>query len=250
VTGNQRGARARRAVIAVEGPSGAGKSEAVRRAAATLGAVVLPEAVERIRPSPSIDFRSTGELRRLERALLEEEGRRFRDARRRAGAGQRVIADTGFLGPISYTAGLVREGVAPRTLLDDLVARAARAALRDAWGLPDVVVALRTPAHLRRQRAAGDPVGHPAALRDRHERVGRFEARLLAAAVAPVLGPRFRTISGSGRPSVVAARLARVAARSTAPPRSPADALRALGAVATFGFGSPRSPSPRRRGNR
>ncbi len=237
-------------MIAVEGPSGAGKSEAVRRAAATLGAVALPEAVERLRPRPSIDFRSLTELRRLERRLLDEEGRRFRDARRLAGQGRVVLADTGFLGPISYTAGLVELGLAPRPLLDELIARAAESAVGGAWGLPDVVVVLRTPARLRQRRAASDPLGHPAALRARHERVGRREARRLRAALAPVLGREFRSISGTGRPEDVAARLVRLAARSTARPPSRTEALRVLARLATFGVGASRRSSARRRGNR
>ena len=237
-------------MIAVEGPSGAGKSEAVRRAAAAIGAAVLPEAVERLRPRPSLDFRTTPELRRLERRLLDEDGRRFRDARRLADRGRVVLADTGFLGPISYTAGLVDLGLAPRPLLDELIARAAEAAVAETWGLPDVVVVLRTPAPLRRRRAAGDPVGHPAALRERHERVGRREARRMASVLTPVLGREFRSISGTGRPEIVAARLARIAARSTARSRSRTDALRVLARLATFGAGGPRRSSVRRRGNR
>lgn len=237
-------------IVAIEGPSAAGKSEAARRVALRSGAHRLDEAVERIRPVPSLRFASPGELLTLERILLAEESRRYRSALRTALAGGTVIADTGFLGPLTYTLGLVVLGLAPKSVLDQLLRDAASLGRRGGWGLPDAIVYLDTPAAERLRRAARDPRGHPRSLRARHEAVGRVERTLYRTVLAPELGLRFHLVAGRGEPDAVANRLAAIAAQCRPRASSDRDASRVLGLIASFASDSLAPSLPRRRGNR
>jgi hypothetical protein len=231
-------------VVAIEGLSASGKSTAARRVAALLGAVRIAEAVDRMDPAPSIDFANVQELRTLEHALLAEEGRRFRDARRLAATGRIVVTDTGFLGPLTYTAGLVQLGRAPPAVLAGLLRDARRLAARGHWGLPDLIVFLETGRAARARHAARDPGGHPATLRDRHEAVGAVERRIYREALGPLFGSRAQVVSGGGGAGLVAVRVARrVRAFPASAPAPPTPAL-VLRAVASFR--TSRSP-PRRR---
>ncbi len=235
------------AIVSVDGPSAAGKSRAVRRAAAVLGAVPLPEAYDRLRPRPPLSWARPAELLGIERTLLREEGRRYREARALAADGALVLADTGFWGPLTYLRGLVALGQAPPELTRTLLGEARALAARGRWGLPDAVVLLRTPAAERDRRAAGDPEGHPVALRARHRAVGEVESGFYRRTVAPAFGPRYRSVRGTGSPSAIAARVARAAAqlraevgRSPPPPLGPL--LRALGVRAGRSVPSPAGP--------
>ncbi len=224
----------RGAVVAVEGPSGAGKSRAVAGAARRLDAVVLAEAYDRLRPPPPLVWRGPAELLRLERRLLREEARRYREARALAAGGRLVLADTGFLGPLTYVLGLATLRRAPPAVLDALRRDAAALAADGRWGTPDAVVYLQTPERERTRRAAGDPRGHPAALRARHRAVGRVERRFYRTRLAPRYGRRWRVVSGRGPPAAVATRVARAARRVAAAaarrrPPAPGPLLRALG---------------------
>jgi thymidylate kinase len=213
-------------LVVVEGPSASGKTRAVAEAAPLLRGTRLPEAYDRLRPRPRLTWSSPAELRRLERRLLAEEARRYEEARRATRVGATVLADTGFLGPLTYTRVLVRWGLAPPALLSELVERARALAELGRWGLPDLLVYLRTAPGERSRRARADARGHPARLRDRHERVGQEEAAFYRTVVAPELGPRFRYISGNGPPDEVATRLARAARERKAPgPRPSLDHL-------------------------
>jgi hypothetical protein len=203
-------------VVAVEGPSAAGKSRAVREVAPALGAAPLAEAYDRLTPRPPLRWDSPEALLRLERRLLAEEARRYREARELAVAGALVIADTGFLGPLTYTQALVAHGWAPARVLVRLVEDARTLASEGRWGLPDAWVYLRTSPAERQRRAALDPRGHPASLRRRHERVGASELRFYRERVAPAFGIRFRFVSGTGAPGEVAARVRRAVARGVA----------------------------------
>jgi AAA domain-containing protein len=186
-------------VIAVEGASGAGKSTIVARTAAEFDWVPLAEAYDRIHPTPDLRFSSQRELLELEGTLLEEEARRFRAARALQARGRTVIADTGFLGPLTYTWGLARLGLASSAVLEPLVTRARRWAERGRWGLPDGTAYLVLPAAVRRGRASRDPVRHPPDLQERHEAVGREERRFYRALLPGVLPGRVREVR-SGAP--------------------------------------------------
>ena len=100
-------------IVSIDGPSATGKSTVVGTAAATLGWVPLAEAFDRLDPTPDLRFRSDRELAELERALLEEDGRRWTLAREIRGRRLTVVTDTGFLGALTYTEGLVVLGVGP-----------------------------------------------------------------------------------------------------------------------------------------
>jgi len=177
-----------------------------------LGGAPLAEAFDRVRPRPPLVWTRPSGLLRLERTLLAEDARRYREARDLAEAGGVVVTDTGFLGPLTYTWGLVRSGAAPRAVLTALVGHARDLALEGRWGLPDAVLYLDTPAAERARRAHRDPLGHPASLRARHERVAAEERAFYHTCLAPAYGRRFRTVSGRGPPGSVVRRLAATAA--------------------------------------
>jgi thymidylate kinase len=221
-------------LVAVEGPSASGKSRAVRGASRRLGATVLPEAYDRIRPALALTWTSAAGLRRLERRLLRDDGRRYREGRERSTGGATVLADTGFLGPLTYTAGLVRLGLAPRPVLVDLLQRARASEAEGQWGLPDAIVYLRTPLAERRRRAEGDPQRHPAHLRRRHEAVATEESRFYRTVVAPEYRDRFVFVSGRGSPDDVVARLVKAVERTPVRIRPPV-ARRILEAIDRVG---------------
>jgi hypothetical protein len=232
-------------VVAVEGPSAAGKTTAVAAVAERLGAVVVPEAFRRLAPAPSLEFATEEQLLDLERSLLDEDARRFADARRAAGSGATVLADTGFLGPLTYTAGLVELRTAGRRTLAALVDRARQLAAQGAWGLAEGYVYLATSPHLQFARARADPVGHPTRLAARHVAVGGIERRFYRERFAPLLGPRFEEISGDGAHDAVAIRL-RTAVQRVASPRVRAPPTEAVLAL----FEPPASVPNPARGNR
>ncbi|MFY9717656.1 MAG: hypothetical protein WAK40_06970, partial [Thermoplasmata archaeon] len=120
--------RRRPVVVAVEGISGSGKSTLVARAADEFGWVPLAEAYDRLEPRPALGVRSAPALERVERQLFEEDGRRFEAAQALVRRGATVLADTGFLGPLTYTAGLVALGAVPPRIQRHLLDRARR------WG--------------------------------------------------------------------------------------------------------------------
>lgn len=194
-------------VVAVEGASASGKTTAVGTAARRSGWTVVTEAYHRIDPRPSLEFRSSDELVDLERRLLEEDARRYSEARGLADGGATVLADTGFLGPLTYTSALVATGAAPPAALASVVGLARMLQARGAWDLADVYLYLDTPSSIRSARARADPSGHPADLTARHARIGDVEHRFYAEEFAPLLGDRFRWVSGAGPASVVAGRV-------------------------------------------
>ena len=208
-------------VVALEGLSGSGKSAVAARAAARGGGVPLAEAWTRLEPRPDLHVRSPRSIERLERTLLSEECRRWNAARARADAGELVIADTGFLGPLTYTAGLVVLREAPLDVLRRLVSETRRRAARGEWGLPDLVVLLATSPAVRRRRVASDPVGHPPSLAARHESVGRVEEELYRRAIAPALRHRWAEVDGNRGVDPVVRSVLRYAGRIA--PRPPRD---------------------------
>jgi predicted kinase len=201
--------RGRGTVVALEGISGAGKSTLAARLAGALDAELLPEAYARLRPPPSLDLGSAAQTFRLEHRLLAEEARRYREADQIAGGGRSVVADTGFLGPLTYTLALVELGDTDPEVVRRLLRAARELEERHQWGMPDRVLWLETTAPERARRVAADAEGHPARWAARHERAGRVEERLYRECLGPVLGARIDRVPASGGPELVLRRLLR-----------------------------------------
>lgn len=218
-------------LIAVEGPSAAGKTTLVRRAARSLGWCALGEAFDRLDPVPSLEYGSSQQLRLLEGKLLAEEARRYREARRQCARGHTVLADTGFLGPITYTRGLVALDLAPTSVARSLERKARSLLQRGVLGIPDLTVYLDLSTNERRRRARADPDRHPLALFRRHTTVGRLERAYYVTTFAAALPDRFRTLSGRREPRTLVASL-RAVVREVAPtPSTRAEALLLLSSL-------------------
>ncbi len=207
-------------LVALEGPSGAGKSTIVRLLADREGWSAMPEAFSRLESPPPLDFRSPAELLRIESVLLDEEGRRYREARRWCRRGEDVIADTNFLGPLTYTAGLVALGRAPPSVLGAVHRAVRRRLLRGELGWPDGIVYLDLPFSELRHRAARDPIGHPEPLATRHRSVARFERRFYLRVLSKRWPDRSVRVPADAPPAAVVERVSALAGGfpRTAPP--------------------------------
>ncbi len=204
----------RSVVVALSGPSGAGKSTTVARVAEATGWVALDEAFYRLRPRPPLRFRSDRELAAIELRLLGEEARRFGEARRLSDDGVSVVADTGFLDPVDYTAGLVLLGRAQLATARAVLARARALATSGRLGIADLTVHLSVSPRARSERVRSDPRGHPRAFRERHELVGTLLARTVRPAVARQLPGRVVVVRAGASPAAVARRIVRRALRT------------------------------------
>jgi len=212
-------------LVAVEGASASGKTTLVRTAARRLGWRALPEAFDRLDPAPSLEFASARELLRLEGTLLAEEARRYREARALCRRGHTVFADTGFLGPLTYTHGLVDLGRAPAAV-GRAIERGTRSLLRKgALGIPDLTVYLETTVDERTDRARRGARQHPAGLHTRHEAVGRVERRFFEEVFPSALPDRFRTLRGRSAPARLARELAKLVEEAAPSPASRAEGL-------------------------
>ncbi len=216
-------------LVALEGPSASGKTSIAAALGRRLDAEVLAEAYERLGRAPNLDVGSAAELTDTERTLLEEEARRWGEARRHREAGRAVVLDTGVLGPLTYTYGLRELGLAP----DDLPARLAAEAdarLADGrFGLPDLTVYLDVDEATADWRAAQDPDGHPAALRPRHRRVARVERHLYLHGFPRYLPGRFASADGEGAIDRVTERIVELLELARpATPAEPEEARRLL----------------------
>ena len=228
--------RARRApIVAVEGISGAGKSTLVARAAAH-GWTALAEAYDRLDPPPDLTVPTVADLARTERALLAEEGRRWVAARAIAATGRPVVADTGFLGPLTYTAALVALGQAPPALARSLARTTGARAARGAWGVPDAIVFLDCRPTTRARRVDRDPVRHPPALARRHEAVGRVEERFYRHELPALLPGRVHRLAADAGPDRVVAGFLRIV-RAVRPAATSPAAVRRLLAPLARGLG-------------
>lgn len=215
-------------LIAIEGGSASGKTTLVKVAARTLGWRPLPEAFDRLDPAPSLEFDSPEELLLLEGTLLAEEARRYREARQLRDRGVTVVADTGFLGPLTYTLGLLELGQA-RVSVGRSLFRSARAMVRrGALGLPDLTVYLATTAVERRQRAHVSARQHPPALFRRHEAVGAVERRFFEKTFPSALPARFRVLRARGPPTALARQLVTLVEHNRVRPASRDDSLAIL----------------------
>jgi len=219
-------------LVAVEGGSASGKTTLVRVTARRLGWRPLAEAVDRLDPSPSIEFASPRELLQLEETLLAEEVRRYREARAWCHGGFTVIADTGFLGPLTYTRGLVDLHRAPGSVMRTLERSARALVAKGALGIPDLTVYLRTTPRERAFRARSSAPAHPSGLRARHEAVGRVESRLYREVFPRLLPDRFRTLRAKAGPIPLSARLSAIAsAGDGGPPSNRSEARWVVAAV-------------------
>ena len=162
-------------IVALDGPSAAGKSTLAAALGRRPGWVALAEAFDRLEPRPSLRYRSERELLVLERRLLAEESRRWAAARAIAAKGRHVVADTGFLGPWSYTAALGALGLSRATVFREVDRRARALADAGRLGLPDLTVLLEPGAAQLRAHARADPGRHPPELLARHWAVSAFE---------------------------------------------------------------------------
>jgi len=218
-------------LVALSGPSGAGKSTVAAALARRDRWAKVDEAFDRLVPAPDLRFASQRELRRLELRLLGEEARRFAEARRWVRAGQTVVADTPFLDPVGYTAGLFVLGLASVSTFRAVVQRARGLARDGQLGVPDLTVELCVASTTRLARAARDAARHPAVLRDRHEAVGAVDGAILLPWWQHRFPGRVRMVGAERQVDLVAERVRALASR-TAPLRDPCGAgARALEAL-------------------
>ncbi len=228
-------------IVALEGPSAAGKSTTAARLAARRGWAVIAEAVDRLDPPPSLRLGSESELLALETKLLKEEERRFAAAARLAAQGTTVVCDTGFLGPLSYTAGLRATGRCEARTFRRLLAVVRRQARAERLGLADLSVYLAAPPPVRSARARADPVRHPPEFRARHEEVGRFEWEVYRPWLAARQPGRVVVVRSTGDAEAVARAVERRACR-VAPLRGRSRALARLLSVAGIAELGPDAP--------
>ena len=229
-----RGGRKEGFVVALEGQSGVGKTAVSRAVAGRTGAMRIAEAADRLRPRPTLRYRSPAGLRRLETRLLAEEGRRYATARRARTLGRLVVADTGFLGPLTYSAGLARLDPA-FDVRPTLAQSARRLEAAGMWGPADLHVVLVAPSREIARRLARAPAAHPEDLRDRHARVGRAELATWRRLGRTTLPGRIAFVSATGPVEAVVGRVVRAVdrAREGTPPPPPA------GPVAAAALGLP-----------
>ncbi|HEY6238884.1 MAG TPA: AAA family ATPase [Thermoplasmata archaeon] len=191
-------------VVAIEGASGAGKTSVAGELARRLDAVLIPEAFDRLGRRRSLRFRDRPGLAEIERALLAEEGRRWTEATAHRRAGRPVVLDTGTTGPLTYSWG-VREGIDSRwDVVSEVLRQTRRLRSLHGWGLPDLTFYLDVSEDVADARAARSPTDHPAPLRERHRRVGRFERFLYEREFPRRLPGRFGCVAGEGSPREVA----------------------------------------------
>ncbi|NNN18022.1 MAG: hypothetical protein HKL79_06655 [Thermoplasmata archaeon] len=198
------------AIVAIEGPSAAGKSAVSLAAGALSGGATLPEAYVRLGRRVPLEYRSSPELVRIERRLLREDVRRWRQARDLARQGRTVYLDTGVFGTLTYTWGLVELGRARPVALSAIGGSVDRALRSGRLGLPDRIAFIDTPPSVRRRRARQSPEGHPARLDELHARVGELERVLWSDRWGPLLGSRLVRIDGRESVARIARRLARI----------------------------------------
>ena len=206
-------------LVALEGPSGVGKSTTARYLSDRSGWGTLSEAFVRLEPSRSLAFGSVSELITIEEALLDEEWRRYREARRRCRRGENVVADTGFLGPLTYTAGLVALGRSPPSALATIGPAVRTRFFQGELGWPDGIIYLDlAPAELL-HRSSNDPLGHSGPLAARHHAVGRFERGFYLGFLMRRWPGRVVRVPASAPPHAVAQRVGAIA--SGFPPSEP-----------------------------
>lgn len=160
----------------------------------------------------------------------------MREAARLRREGITVVADTGFLGPLTYTGALVALGEAPSALLREVRGWTRPAGQARPWVLPDLVVYLDLPSPERRRRAARDAARHPLLQDRQHESAARVERSFYRYLAEHDLIGRVRFVRADRPPRKVAERIQALADAlpvTTAARRTPSFAFLAdrLGAV-------------------
>jgi hypothetical protein len=211
--------------------------------ARVLGADLLPEAFDRLLPHPSLSFSGPAELERLERRLLREEVDRFRIAERARRQGRTVVLDTGFLGPLTYTAVLARNDERYRPVLERVAREVEQLVRAGSLGVPSIVLYLDLDERSVARRAARAPRSHPIEWRERHRAVAAGERRLWTREYPGILPGRLGVVRASGPPVGVVARLLPRLSRLRGEP--PVTLPRTLRVVRAFA-GLPIPPSPAR----
>ena len=158
-----------------------------------MGWPVVPEAFDQLRPRPSLFVEQPGRLEELELRLLRQESRRY--MRAELSEAETVVLDTGFLGPLTYAAGLKHLGGYP-DVLPRLIRETRSMLVSGRWGFADLTVYLDVSPRLQRLRAQRAKESHPESYAERHRRVGRWERRFWTTQVAPRLGRRFLRLDG------------------------------------------------------
>jgi thymidylate kinase len=229
-------------LLAFEGPSGVGKTTLSRLLSDQLNWPLIPEAYGRLRPPKTLTFRTASELWRIEARLIEEDCRRYAEARRLRRTDSGVILDTDFLGPLTYSWGIAARMDAKFDIVEKVRRRLIEAQARREWGLADLYVYLDAPAALVAKRAASSPADHPTGLQERHEKVGQAERILFQDRLSRLLPGRVITLRARDRPERLLERLvARLQRRGSVGVISPAQSRKVL---ATLG----RSPMDTHRG--
>ncbi|MGC2034124.1 MAG: AAA family ATPase [Thermoplasmata archaeon] len=214
------------AMLAIEGVSHVGKSTLARGLAKEWGSPAITEAYDRLGADRTLAFRSDLELRQIELELAQEDLQRMRDATTTSNEGPGVILDTDFLGPLSYTRGLVQLGMARPETFDWLLRRYEQELARQRWRPADYYLYLDAPPALLRRRAvvagrAGlDPVI------ERHLLVGAEERQFFLGPLQRILGPRLIRLSTVGRIELVRQRALKRLSFPWVPLRDPQSAGR------------------------
>ncbi|MCI4357477.1 MAG: AAA family ATPase [Thermoplasmata archaeon] len=215
--------------IALEGASGVGKSAVARSLARALSGTLVREAYERLEPPLALDFADGPTLAALQRRLLEEESRRFKEAEGQRTQGGDVVLDTGFLGPLTYSAGLAHLEPAWAAALGSVGRAVLRRVRDDRLGLADRTIYLDLEARAVAWRVAGDPVGHPPERAALHARVHSWERYLWLDRFPSVCEGRLEVIRAD-RPveSLVQTVLRRLARPGSLPHPRPLEAARVV----------------------
>lgn len=208
-------------VIAVEGVSGAGKTTVSRRWAEAHDAVWIPEAWDRMRPRPSLAFRTVARLERLEMSLLLEDARRFREARAAAAEGSTVVLDTDFVGTLSYVWGLACAVDPKWNVLPTLTATARELHQRGGWGLADRYCYLDATPETATGRTRGSRRRHPVDWAERHARVGAAEREFWLGSGIPDFSARVVRIDANRPLERVVAAVSRTLPKTSRTPAVP-----------------------------
>ena len=199
---------------AIEGRSGAGKTTVARALAKRLGWRLLPEAYRRRTGRRSISFHTLSELRRVERRLVDEDLRRFAEARRLVRGGKGVVLDTDFLGPLTYSSGLRERVNKELDVVADVKGWLAEALENGSWGLADLYIYLDASEALAARRTTLSRSAHPTAFRDRHRRVGSAERNFFLRVLPKLIPGRVLRVSSASSPADIVSEVLRRAPRS------------------------------------
>ena len=183
-------------MVAVEGVSGAGKTTLVDALATGHGLPTVAEAFDRLAGRVPLTFTDRSELLAIERALLAEDLRRYQEAHRYRRGRAAIVVDTDFVGVLTYVLGLVRQVDPKWNVLPALTGHLRTAVMDGSWGVADRYLYLATPLRTALDRAAAAPGSHPAALRRRHARVGRWEREFFLRRLPLLLPGRVEVLAG------------------------------------------------------